>query len=339
VGATWADVTPTGGGSWSLSASSVYFLDHGVTGVDVANGPFDADATVNFSGDTRLTQPSVSAPFSLLNPAGDFLPTYSEGQSLTLQFRYAPSANDGSVATQPAAINAAAGTPASRMVQLNGQTLTAATIAQFRAEAEGGTAGTTKYKLTGTVSSNSIQPPRNTLSIQDRADGNAATRGVIVDDALGTGKGAGALPDVGDTLVVCGSAANYHGLWQLAVDRPYEIGGGGAALAPVPLPNSLALTDTVEGVLVRLVNAAIAAGTYTAPVGIAANDGRDFTIRLQTGAAFSFTSAGGVYRVLGIGGQYDPAGNPLAGGGGYELLPRSESDFVQTTGVSHWQRY
>jgi len=334
------------GATWSPSALGGTFNDGGSTTVDNVNGPFNVTATVNATGTTVISSVTgLSAPFSFTGAVPPLGTTLNSGDSQVFTFAYNPPANTGvAEAQQTATLNATTGNPASAMFTLDGGTVKDATIAAYRAEVEGGSAVPgTVYKLTNAiVNANTQRPPHNVLTLQDRTDGDPATRGMFVFDISGTGVNGGSLPNVGDGLRIYGTAASFAGLWEIIPDRPYVVTTTGASITPVTVL-STGLNDNTEAVLVRVNSASVGADTTLAPntTTTMTTAAGTLDVRVQSGntTVTQFLAGGVGYDVTGVGTQNDGT-NPVTGGTGYQIVPRNNADFqTPATSVSAWDMY
>ncbi len=342
ITATFASPADT----WTTNVGGVTFDDGGFTPVDSTHAPFTKTVTVDATGTTVISSVTgLTGNFSFSGAVPPLGTTLNNGDSQVLTFVYNPTVNDGSTEPQQTAtINATTGSPASRTVTLDGGVVRDTTIAAWRTYVEAGNpvAGI-KWKMTnGTVSSNTLRPSptQNVITVQDRVDGDPSTRGFYVFDNAGAG---GALPPVGASVAVYGTAVKFQGLWEIVPDRPHATGGITPSITPVPVLAS-DLNDSTESVLVRVNSASVAVGTIvtanTLTSFTTANGGLDVQVFSDNTTVNQPINAGQGYDIIGIGYQSDAANNFNSGGVGYRLLPRLNSDFITpATSVSTWSLY
>ncbi len=302
--------------------------------------------TVNATGTTVIgTVTGLSGDFSFTGAVPPLGTTLNNGDSQVLTFAYNPTVNDGSTMTQQTAtINATTGLPASNTVTLDGGVVRDTTIAAWRTYVEAGNpvAGI-KWKMTdGFVGSNTLRPSatQNVITVQDRTDGNAATRGFYVFDNTAQG---GTLPAVGAAVAVYGTAVKFQGLWEIVPDRPHVAGAITPTITPVSVAAN-AIGDNHESVLIRVNSASVAAGTTvtanTTTTFTTAGGNLDVQVFSDNTTVNQAISAGVGYDIIGIGYQSDAANNFNAGGVGYRLLPRATADFITpATAVETWSMY
>lgn len=296
--------------------------------VDQAGGPFTVSVELEATTATINIDSANLTGSGLWTAAGANPTAIVLGTTDTLDFTYTPTVNDGAVATATVQVVTSGNSPTSFTVSLTGSTLFDTDIATARAAYESGVSGTTVYRVTGTVGANNIlSSSGNQFSIQDRTDGDAATRGIVVSDFGGTGLDGRTLPAVGDEVTVTGTLADFNSLVQIAPTTAYTTATG---TVPTPVVVDLSdLGDATEGVLLRINGIAIPAGTYTPSTNISGiTDGSgavDRVIRLDDDFPGDFTAQApgeSFYDVIGLGGQFDFS-DLISGGDGYQILPRS----------------
>jgi hypothetical protein len=316
----------------------------GITGVDIADLATSRtkSVTVNATNATTITA---------ITPAGSTAWAYSgsvpvvigAASAATLNFVYTPDVNDGSTDLTTFTLTTT-GTPASSTVVATGRTVLETTLAAFKTAAQTGATAGNVFKFPGTVSANTISTASYQLSIQDRTDGDAATRGVTIFDPSFIGKGASAIPAVGDGITVYGTYTNFRGLIELAPTRAYTRDTTGATLTPLTVSAANLTTTSVTGdnyeavlITVRasdlpIGGLAIAAGTKPLNASFYATDqpGNKVQVFLNTTTKISFTAVdapAAYYDITGVGAQFDST-NPIVGGSGFQITPRQTSDFA-----------
>lgn len=298
-------------------------------GRDTADGAVVATAVITATNSVDITNVALTGSGNWSYSGTAFPFTVTAGTTAALTFTYTPVSNSGAVDATTATLSAT-GTPASFAITLSGSTVKEVPLAQFKSEAEAGTAGSTVYKITNAiVNSNGVQGTRNQVPVQDEATGSASTRGIWIDDVTGTGKGPGSLPAAGSTLTIWGTYTNSRGLVQFVPTKAYQVTATGATVVPYTTSGA-GLGDATEGVLVTIPNTVVPVGSYdstVASVNVTVSDGTSFVARLLNSAAITYTGTGLPYPLTGVAAQFNStATNPNTGGDGYQVFPRSSAD-------------
>lgn len=322
------DVSVTGSFSTPSNNYSISPVAFNLINQDDVDGNPSVTAVVTALSTSTITGVNLvgSGEWAYTGTATPFV--VNGGTTAALTFQYSPDANTA-IADITTATVTSSNLPASVVISLSGNTVKEVPLAQFKSEAEAGTAGSTVYKITnGIVSSSMLAGTRNQFPMQDEATGSASTRGVWVDDVSAIGKGAGTIPTTGSTMTVWGTYTNNRGLVQLVPTKLYQVTATGATLVPYSTSGA-GIGDSTEGVLITVPNTIVPAGTYNSSGGslnVTVSDGTSFVARLLQSAAISYTGTGLPYPMTGVAGQFTSSGNPNTGGDGYQVFPRSSAE-------------
>lgn len=289
-------------------------------GVNVEDGPFEHDVTIDVTNPVEITPPSPLPANVTLSITG--ATNFAATGDITVTWD--PPANDGSSINETLTFTTD-GNPASFDVTVTGTTVEAVSIADARDRFEADSNDNGPFLLSGVVSSNNLNPSRNHVTIQDRTDGDIATRGIYIDDNGGSGIDGRALPEIGDTVTVLGTLSAFNGLVQLTPSAAYDIDDSSpASITPVSIDSSQ-LTSDRQGVVITISDAWVASGTDTTFV-----DGSSSTVTMEdsegTFPMFARDSTGismtllgpTTYALSGVGNEFN---NP-------QLSPRSGADIV-----------
>jgi len=267
-----------------------------------------------------------AAHFAYTGPLAFSLDT---GEAQTLDFTFTPPANDGAAQAAQATFAATGGASGTVTVTLTATTARAVSLAVARGEFESGAAASITYRLQGIVNANNQVTSSRGFSMQDRTDGDPATRGVSVFDPTNAFVNGGTLPALGQTVEVLGTIASNRGLMQLTPTRAPAILASGASLLPVATTAD-ALGDATESVLLQIPSVSQPAGLYAADTTHTfSTPAGSLVVYLPTAGSFNYTlGAPRVAAVTGIGHQRTASSgsHPLAGGGVYRLQPRFEEE-------------
>lgn len=172
-----------------------------------------------------------------------------------------------------------------------------------------------------------------------RPTGNTGFQTVLKDATGGitlfrNANGLNYLPAVGDSVVAFGTVSVFRGLAQLNVDSIFLLGTGRTLPAPRVLGATDTLNELTESDYVRINNLTIVSGTWPSAGSSAnltvSNGVSQYLLRIVNSTDIDGAPAPtGPFSLVGLGSQFTSASTaPWVGG--YQILPRSLQDIIQS---------